>query len=457
MKLKTNKHSILADTLTPVSIYLKLRDLYPNAILLESNLNEKRERSHSYICLNPIASFKVSTNQVMIDMDKVEIFSTENVADRFHEFVNRFEITDTDTLSAVFGHTNYNATTFFEDLEFREKPLNASIPLMHYSFYRFVISINHFSNEITFTEFLSETDESQLELLVSRVNSARFTSYPFRTESEESSYTEPEVFKNQVRKAKAHCRRGDVFQMVVSRRFYRKFSGDEFQVYRALRSINPSPYLFYFDMGSYKIFGSSPEAQVKINNHKAIINPIAGTYKRTGNYEEDLVLADKLKSDTKENSEHVMLVDLARNDLGRVATDVNVTAFREIHLYSHVIHMVSEVEGKLPSDFRPVDVFGQSFPAGTLSGAPKYRAMQLIDELEPVSRNFYGGGIGFVELNGNLNHAIMIRSMLSVGNELHYQAGAGVVVDSEPESELLEVDNKVGALRMAVQKAEDMK
>ena len=274
---------------------------------------------------------------------------------------------------------------------------------------------------------------------------------------DEDCFTSPEKFLSQIEKGQEHCQLGDVFQLVLSRRFKQKFKGDDFQVYRALRSINPSPYLYYFDMGNYKIFGSSPEAQIKIDKGIALINPIAGTYKRTGNFKQDLKSAEELKADEKENAEHVMLVDLARNDLGRVGGNIEVKAFKEIQFFSHVIHMVSEVEATLPLDYNPLEVFGKTFPAGTLSGAPKYKAMQLIDKYEPVSRNYYGGGIGFIELNGNLNHAIMIRSFLSQNNELHYQAGAGVVVNSVPESELKEVGNKIGALRMAIKKAEDIK
>lgn len=459
MKLITKQHTIIADTLTPVSIYLKLRDIYPNAILLESNLNEKREKSHSFICLNPISTFSVTQNEVFLVVNGAKKIISNSIQDTpslFSDFMKSFEI-EGDTFQAIFGHTNYNAISIFETLELNEKPLDDTIPLMSYSFYRYVIAIDHFTNELTFTEFTQENQASEQEQLIERVQSLRFSAYPFVTIQDEDCFTSPAEFLSQIKKGKEHCQLGDVFQLVLSRRFKQKFKGDDFQVYRALRSINPSPYLYYFDLGSYKIFGSSPEAQIKIENGSALINPIAGTYKRTGNLEQDLQSAKELKADKKENAEHVMLVDLARNDLGRVGGNVEVKAFKEIQFFSHVIHMVSEVEANLPADYNPLEVFGQTFPAGTLSGAPKYKAMQLIDKYEPVSRNYYGGGIGFIELNGNLNHAIMIRSFLSQNNELQYQAGAGVVVNSVPESELKEVDNKIGALRMAIKKAEDIK
>jgi len=459
MKLITIQNTIIADTLTPVSIYLKLRDLYPNAILLESNLNEKREKSHSFICLSPISTFTATDNEVAITDNRAKIIVSKDVQKApflFSEYVKSFEISG-DSFQAVFGHTNYNAISVFETLELSEKPLDDSIPLMSYSFYRHVIAIDHFTNELTFTEFAEEDQQLEQEQLIERVQSLRFSPYSFSTVEDETCFTSPEKFLSQIAKGKEHCQLGDVFQLVLSRRFKQKFKGDDFQVYRALRSINPSPYLYYFDMGNYKIFGSSPEAQIKIDKGVALINPIAGTYKRTGNLEQDLDSAEELKADEKENAEHIMLVDLARNDLGRVGGNVAVKAFKEIQFFSHVIHMVSEVEATLPFDYNPLEVFGKTFPAGTLSGAPKYKAMQLIDKYEPVSRNYYGGGIGFIELNGNLNHAIMIRSFLCQNNELHYQAGAGVVVNSVPESELKEVDNKIGALRMAIKKAEDIR
>ncbi|MBL4704570.1 MAG: chorismate-binding protein [Flavobacteriales bacterium] len=462
MKLSTKTYKTLADTLTPVSIYLKLRDLYPNSIMLESNLNEKREKSHSYICLNPIATFKAQKNGITIIENGASSQRSKigkDAPELFSEFMDSFEVEkgDKNQFNAIFGHTNYNAIEYFETIELADKDLDDAIPLMNYSFYRFVIAIDHFTNEMFFTEYLQPEEESRLQEVITRVETARFNAYPFIKIDNETCYTSPEEFLEQVIEGQDHCKKGNIFQIVISRRFKQQFKGDEFQVYRSLRSINPSPYLYYFDMGSYKIFGSSPEAQIKIIDGKAIINPIAGTYKRTGNMDQDLILAEELQADAKENAEHVMLVDLARNDLGRVSSNIKVKSFKDIHFYNHVIHMVSEVEGELPEQYNPIQVFGQSFPAGTLSGAPKYRAMELIDQFEPVSRNYYGGGIGFVELNGNLNHAIMIRSFLSQNNELHYQAGAGVVVKSVPESELKEIDHKIGALRSAITKAEDIK
>jgi len=254
-----------------------------------------------------------------------------------------------------------------------------------------------------------------------------------------------------VKKGIASCHRGDVFQIVLSRRFEQPFTGDELNVYRALRSINPSPYLFFFDYGDYKLMGSSPEAQIIIKNGKAVVHPIAGTFKRTGDDETDKKEADRLLLDAKENAEHVMLVDLARNDLSRLCDDVKVEHYREVQYFSHVIHLVSEVSGSVRPGTNPFELLAKTFPAGTLSGAPKIKAMQLIDAFEPTARGSYGGGIGFVGFDGSCNHAIMIRTFLSKQNTLVYQAGAGVVAASKPENELQEVNNKLGALKKAIE------
>ena len=304
MNLTTKTYSTLADTLTPVSIYLKLRDLYPNSILLESNLNEKREKSHSYICLKPLATFKADANGVSIITKGTSNVISDNDKEApslFSSFLNTFQVQGQSPLNAVFGHTNYNAIEYFETINLGDKELDEQIPKMNYSFYQFVIEIDHFSNEIVFTEYIEEGAESQLEELITRVQTLRFNAYPFQKIDAENCYTAPESFLKQVEDAQQHCKEGNIFQIVISRRFTQGFKGDEFQVYRALRSINPSPYLYYFDMGSYKIFGSSPEAQVKINDGKATINPIAGTYRRTGDYEQDQLLASHLKEDPKEN------------------------------------------------------------------------------------------------------------------------------------------------------------
>ncbi|HPT31569.1 MAG TPA: anthranilate synthase component I family protein, partial [Prolixibacteraceae bacterium] len=322
-----------------------------------------------------------------------------------------------------------------------------------YCFYKYIIAIDHHRNMIFLVENLREKEQSQLDYIHHLLVNLNFITSGFTATGEESSNITDEEYKQMVTKGKEHCHRGDIFQVVLSRQYTRSFEGDDFNVYRALRSVNPSPYLFYFDYGSYRIFGSSPEAQLRVSDNKASIFPIAGTFRRTGNDEKDKELARELCLDPKENAEHVMLVDLARNDLSRNASNVEVETFREVQFYSHVIHLVSKVSGELKSDVNLVAVLGDSFPAGTLSGAPKYRAMQLIDTYENQSRGFYGGCIGFMGFDRSLNHAIMIRSFLSRNNKLFYQAGAGIVADSSEEKELQEVNNKLAALKKAVEMA----
>jgi anthranilate synthase component 1 len=327
---------------------------------------------------------------------------------------------------------------------------------MRYRLYQYVIAINHFKDEMFLCENVINGLESEVNLIESLIKSKDVPMYPFKVQMDETANMSDEGYKEMVKKGVASCLRGDVFQIVLSRRFQQKFIGDEFNVYRALRSVNPSPYLFYFDYGDYKLFGSSPESQLIIKNGKAVVHPIAGTFKRTGNDEKDKVLTEELLKDAKENAEHTMLVDLARNDLSRCCDDVTVHYFRQVHYYSHVIHLVSEVRGNIRANANPFDLLALTFPQGTLSGAPKFKAMQLIDEYEPTSRGYYAGCIGFMGFDGSCNQAIMIRTFLSKENTLHYQAGAGIVAASKPESELQEVNNKLGALKKAIEIAEQL-
>jgi anthranilate synthase component 1 len=460
-QLKTFSRKMLADTLTPVNIYLKLRDVYAGSLLLESSDYHGHENSLSFICCDPIATFKVENNTIRMrypDQTIVNhpIGNKKEVITRLEEFQNAF-VPDKSVPSkyphdGLFGYIGYDAVRYFEQVEIQ--PASFPFPDMVYSLFRFVIAVDHFYNELTLFEHTLEGQPSQLDRMVQFINHNRVTTFSFqRTAEEESNYTD-EQFLAIIEKGKQHCFRGDVFQIVLSRRFTAGFKGDEFNVYRALRSINPSPYLFYFDYGSFKIFGSSPEAQIQISKGKAHIFPIAGTFRRSGNDQEDAVLAEKLSADVKENAEHVMLVDLARNDLSRNAHDVQVEVFKEIQYYSHVIHLVSKVSGVLNPQATAIQIAADTFPAGTLSGAPKHKAMTLIDQYENVNRAFYGGAIGFLGFDGSFNHAIMIRTFLSLNNKLIYQAGAGVVSKSSAQSELQEVNNKLEALRKAMVLAE---
>ena len=462
-KLYTSHKKLLADTTTPVSIYLRLRDVFPNSILLESSDYHSRENSLSYVCCDPIAG-------IVLTHDKLETYFPDGEREQYplkdlelknqvSTFRKQFESTSTDDFkfisNGLFGYFAYETVEHFEDIKLHSKPADGrDIPLMQYHVYRYIIVIDHFKNELYLLEHRTEKNAPDgLEKIQYLIQNKNFPEYKFSLNGDEKSNFTDAQFISLVENVKKHVYRGDVFQIVPSRAFSKPFLGDEFNVYRALRSINPSPYLFYFDYGDFKLFGSSPEAQLTIKNNVATIYPIAGTFKRTGNSLQDAQLAENLKGDVKENAEHVMLVDLARNDLSRHCDKVEVKSFKEIQYYSHLIHMVSKVTGQLQHSVDPFDVVGDTYPAGTLSGAPKYMAMQLIDRFEGQKRGFYSGAIGFMGFNGDFNHAIMIRSFLSQNNVLHYQAGAGIVADSDPQSELNEVNNKIAALRKALEMA----
>jgi len=463
--VRIERRKILADIITPVSIYLKVRDVFPNALLLESSDYHSKENSFSFICMNPVAEFIVNHGQVSIDLPGQDLFQTsisgkENVVDYLNNFVASFDIDASSEelmVDGVFGYSTYDAVQYYEDIRLHSPmPEKEQIPEVRYNFFRYVLAINHLTNELLLFEHVVNGGESKIDDVTTLLHNRNIATYGFDVAGDELSNLTDEDYRKMVSKGKEHCFRGDVFQIVLSRQFYQSFTGDEFNVYRALRSINPSPYLFYFDYGSYKLFGSSPEAQIEVKGGKAYINPIAGTFKRSGNDREDQELAKKLAEDDKENAEHVMLVDLARNDLSRTTKKVTVEDYREIQFYSHVIHMVSKVSGILPENANTIRIMAESFPAGTLSGAPKYRAMELIDVYEGKRRGYYGGTIGFIRFNGDINHAIMIRSFLSRDHTLYYQAGAGIVSESTEEGELQEVNNKLAALKSAIEMARNM-
>lgn len=469
-KLRTVTRKHLADTFTPVSIYLKVRDQYTESVLLESTDFRSVENCFSFIGIEPIARFVAQGNEVTETFTdgtkRIQTLPNSAVLQEFKNFISQFETEENHPLpptsasstviNGFFGHTSYDAVQYFDTMQLDKTKRAIDLPDLQYALYRFVIAINHFKDEMTIIENLPEGATSEIDRLETILKSQSVPTFSFKMEGEERTNMSNDDFKELVRIGKHHCQIGDVFQIVLARKFEQSFSGDEFQVYRALRSINPSPYLFYFDYGTYKIFGSSPEQQLVIKNRIAGVNPIAGTYKRTGDDETDARSARALAADPKENAEHIMLVDLARNDLGKHCKSVRIKELRDIQFFSHVIHIVSKVEGELLDDVNPIDVFADTFPAGTLSGAPKYKAIELIDQYEKQNRHFYGGGIGFIGFNGDLTHAIVIRSFLSKDNVLYRQAGAGIVVSSVEESELQEVNNKLGALRVALIAAENI-
>ena len=460
MKITTIVQTRLSDLLTPVSAYLKLRDQYNNVALLESTDFHSRENCMSLIGLEPLASISVKDAQITTTIG--EKVSYENISDlqsipahlqAFLESVKVEQTSDYQGFNGLFGYSSFDAIRYFDTHDFDTSKRKIEVPEVYYVLYRFILAFNHFNDELVLLENIPEGESSQLESLETFLLGKNVAQHTFEIVGEETSNIDDEAFRELIRIGKKHCHRGDVFQIVYSRQFQQKFKGDDFNVYRYLRSINPSPYLFYFDFGGFHIMGSSPEAQLVIENNVASVNPIAGTYKRTGDDEQDRLQASRLVEDPKEQAEHIMLVDLARNDLSRNAKNVVVAKLKDIQFFSHVIHLVSKVQGDLPENTSPFRLLSDTFPAGTLSGAPKFKALELISKHENQTRGIYGGAIGLVDFNGNLNHAIMIRSFLSKNNTLYYQAGAGVVVTSNEESELQEVNNKIGALRKAILKA----
>ncbi|MBC7848626.1 MAG: anthranilate synthase component I family protein [Chitinophagaceae bacterium] len=465
--IDTKCRKLLADVFTPVGIYLRLRDRFRDTVLLESTDHHAAENSWSFIGINAIAGMEI-TSPTTIEFkfpgqnpEKAVIKNPGDVPAQLAQFMDRFEATseikEARFAHGLYGYTTYDAVQFFDSVKPTDNAALPLIPLMRYRLYQYVIALNHHKDELFICENRIEGIVSEVDLVESLIRSKDVPVFPFGKKGVESSSLDDATYIGMVKKGIASCLRGDVFQIVLSRRFEQSFSGDEFNVYRALRSINPSPYLFYFDYGDYRLMGSSPEAQIVISNGKAVVHPIAGTFKRTGDDETDQLEAARLLADAKENAEHVMLVDLARNDLSRVCEDVKVAHYRQVQYYSHVIHLVSEVVGKVKKGTSPFELLAKTFPAGTLSGAPKIKAMELIGRYENLARSYYGGAIGFVGFDGSCNHAIMIRTFLSKNNTLIYQAGAGVVSASTPELELQEVNNKLGALKRAIEVAEEIR
>ncbi len=458
---KTKSKTILGDMHTPVSAYMRLRDIGIQSALMESNDYHGNDNSRSFIGISPIASFSVEHGTAVFKMPgeiitRKPITANYRVETALSEFLANFEVKGDDAkYCGLYGYTSFNAVRYFEDIPVEDTYAeNNDAPDMLYILFKTVVVFNHYSNTLTIIDMLRGGEDDCILKIEQALLRTNVREYKFRTVGDTTSTLTDEQHKANIREGIKHCLRGDVFQIVLSRRFIQKYEGDDFMLYRALRSINPSPYLFYFDFGGLRIFGSSPETHCRIENGRAYIDPIAGTTKRTGDPEQDRKNAEYLRNDPKENEEHVMLVDLARNDLNRNCNNVKVDFYKDIQFYSHVIHLVSRVSGNLRPDAVPSRTFIDTFPAGTLSGAPKVRAMQLINEIEPHSRGIYGGCIGFIGLDGSLNQAITIRTFVSRNNELWFQAGGGIVAKSNDEYELQEVNNKLGALKAAVIMAE---
>lgn len=457
---KTASRTVLADLYTPVGVYMRLRDLYPQSALMECSDYHDANNSRSFIGICPIASVAISHGEAICSFPDGSrtmraVGDNYRVDMAINDFLGRFDVTgDYADVCGLYGYTSFNAVRYFENIDIKDATADRNdAPDMMYLLYRDIIMFDHFNNSLT---VITLGDGEEIDLILKAMNKDNTRSYGFHPVGETTSPLTDEEHKVNIRRGIAHCMRGDVFQIVLSRRFVQRYEGDDFKLYRALRSINPSPYLFYFDFGGFRIFGSSPETHCRIEGRRAYIDPIAGTTRRTGDAETDRRNAEYLRNDPKENAEHVMLVDLARNDLSRNCHGVKVDFYKDMQYYSHVIHLVSRVSGELDAGADPVKAFIDTFPAGTLSGAPKVRAMQLISEYEPHCRGAYGGCIGFIGLNGSLNQAITIRTFVSRNGELWFQAGGGIVAKSDEEYELQEVNNKLGALRKAIMMAEDM-
>ena len=471
----TKTRKILADLYTPVGVYMRLRDIYPQSALMESSDYHGSENSRSFIGVHPMASIAVGHGIVTVTYPDGKVEKQElpafgegkgeecklAISKAINDFVKSFHVEgEGKDFCGLYGFTTFNAVRYFENIPVKDTTMEKNdAPDIYYIMYKDIIVFDHYNNTmelIALSDAEGSAGEAELDALLKAINKANVKPYDFHPVGDTTSTLTDEQHKENVRKCILHCLRGDVFQIVVSRRFVQKYEGDDFKLYRALRSINPSPYLFYFDFGGYRIFGSSPETHNRIVGDKAFIDPIAGTTKRTGDIEQDRKAAEFLRNDPKENAEHVMLVDLARNDLSRNCHGVKVDFYKDMQFYSHVIHLVSRVSGTLDRDADHIKEFIDTFPAGTLSGAPKVRAMQIISELEPHNRGAYGGCIGFIGLNGDLNQAIVIRTFISRNGELWFQAGSGVVAKSNDQYELEECNNKLGALTKAIHIAEQL-
>ena len=460
-EIKSNIHRQLSDFTTPVNVLLAVREKYPVTLLLESSDYQSKENSFSFIGFDPIATISVNKGRCVSSMGDDFLLDNEKnkLSDALDTFMQQFDLKSNEPevrlFNGLFGYSTFETVKYFDNYQFDKSKEENIIPELQFHFFSYLIVFDHYNSRLTIIENLDGDKPSQMAEIVSMVNKPTRSIYAFEP-VEVSANMSDDDYKQMVTKAKQHCQRGDVFQLVLSRKYSHSFIGDDINVYRSLRAINPSPYLFFFDYGDFKIMGSSPEAQIVVRGPKVEIHPIAGTMKRTGDNELDNEVAKKLANDPKENAEHNMLVDLARNDLSKHCDNVHVSKNKVIQYFSHVIHLVSKVVGDKPENVSSFQVFADTFPAGTLSGAPKFKAIELINKYEPKERGFYGGAIGYVNFNGDMNMAITIRSVLSKNQVLHYQAGAGIVISSKEEMELQEVDNKLKAIQEAIKMAKNL-
>lgn len=453
---------ILGDCDTPVSAFMKLAAFRPR-FLLESVEGGERLARYSFIGFGDCLEVKLDRDGLRVGSERRPVpGSTAELLSELRKALASAprplpEIPTVPLAGGLVGYASYDVVRFFERLPARLAGADG-VPVFHYAAPKSILVFDHLTRSIA---LLHDGSEAERRSLRKEVIAALRGGLPANVRAGRYAKPQPVMSRDDymagVRRAQEYIASGDIYQLVLSQRFGGRHELDPFQVYRALRLINPSPYLYYCALDDVTVVGSSPEALVKLSRGRAELRPIAGTRPRADDPAADLAHEAALKADPKENAEHVMLVDLARNDLGRVATagSVKVEPYRAIERYSHVMHMVSGVTGELAPGKDAFDLFAATFPAGTLVGAPKVRAMEIIDELEPQGRGLYGGTVGYFGARGDMDQAITIRTMVFRGDEYSYQAGAGVVADSVPETEHDEVLAKSAALVRALALAEE--
>ncbi len=464
---------LLADVITPVSLFLHVRENATNPFLLESVEGGEQLARYSFIGSNP---YQVLT----FDGERLELTKsgkTEAINDGYFETLSRLttaysepDIPDLPRLTGgAVGFSTYDTFRLVEHLP-NTPPDTLHLPEAVWGFYDEIYAFDHVKHQVVLIKTVFIDEKTDLELAYSdavdaldnmeiaatngSVEKRSFKIYPDSL----TSNMQKAYFEEVVEKSKNYIYEGDIFQVVLSQRFEADMEGDAFMLYRALRMVNPSPYLFFLDFEDFQLVGSSPEVLVSVQDRRAKVLPIAGTRPRGKSHAEDIALEEDLLADPKELAEHVMLVDLGRNDLSRVCKAGTVKLVRDhvIERYSHVMHIVSEVQGDLDESNTSVDALMQCFPAGTVSGAPKIRAMEIIDEFEPTKRGIYAGAVGYFDFSGNMDTCIAIRTMVVASNKVYIQAGAGIVADSDPQKEFEETQNKAGALVQALSIALDI-
>jgi len=474
IQMKTFQKQLLADMDTPVSSYFKLNE-HSASLLLESMEGDGRNGRYSIIGIKPLLSFiRYPDRTVIENPDSGEEKTLRgDPFDHLRAVLSSFKFEATEPYECGFlaGYVCYDAVRYIENIPANSEN-DLQLPDMHFILPSEVVIFDNFTHTLKLLVHLEDSgDSSTLERKASQQLDALVTKITHHTPKiQEISKLTPtttpplkiniatEDYCQSVIKAKQYIRNGDIFQVVLSRRFQTDIHCGAFDIYRMLHLINPSPYMFYINFDDVKLIGSSPETMVKYDENKILVRPIAGTRKRGTSVEEDAAIAAELLKDEKELAEHEMLVDLGRNDVGRIARygSVKLESYKQVENYSHVMHIVSTVSGELRQGRDAVDVFKACFPAGTVSGAPKVRAMEIIDELEKTRRGPYAGAVGYFDFCGRTDTCITIRTMVVKGKTAYWQAGGGIVADSDPAYELEETENKARALLKAISLAEEV-